>query len=100
VLLCCSSASLSSWWIEKELDDALETEKRLRKRYAIKVVSLISVALDGALAAWKNTRATVTRERLAADFTGWEQNSARFDEQADCVVQSLRAAPKTTSSKS
>lgn len=100
VLLCCSAASLASWWIEKELDDALETEKRLRKRYAINVASFISVALDGALAAWKNSRAAVTRERLAADFTGWEQNSARFDEQVDRVVQALRAVTKTPSGKS
>jgi uncharacterized protein YjbI with pentapeptide repeats len=92
VLLCCSAASLSSWWIEKELDDALETEKRLRKRYAIKVVSLISVALDGSLAAWKNSRAAVTRERLAADFTGWEKGGPGFDEQVERVVQALRAS--------
>jgi hypothetical protein len=91
-LLCCSSSSLTSWWIEKELDEVLETEKRLRKRYGIQVVALKSIGLDPALASWTNSRAGVTRSRLAADFSGWERNGSTFDEQVGRVVQALTAA--------
>jgi uncharacterized protein YjbI with pentapeptide repeats len=99
VLLCCSSASLGSWWIEKEIDEAIETEKRLRKRYGIKVAAMVPIGLDAAVQSWKNARAGVTRQRIAADFGGWEQSAARFDEQADRVVEALRSATRAPSVK-
>ena len=94
-LICCSGASLGSWWIEKDVDEALDTEKRLRKRYGIQIVSFHSVGLDAALASWKNNRAEVARSRLAANFSGWETSDATFAAQIEHVVQALRAKTKT-----
>ena len=90
VLLCCSEASLTSWWVEDEVDKALEKEQQLRKERGEKVLAIIPLNLDGyLLAGWRDGRAATIRKRLAADFTGWESDNAKFEEQFERVVQAL-----------
>ncbi len=75
VLLCCSEASLTSRWVK---------EQRLRK-------AVIPLNLDGYLFdGWQDGRGTAIRKRLAADFTGWESDNAKFEEQFERVVKALR----------
>jgi uncharacterized protein YjbI with pentapeptide repeats len=85
VLLCCSQASLSSWWVDNEITIAFAKERES------KVPSLIPLNLDGHLFDWKGGKAEQLKQRLAADFTGWEHDNAKFDAQFERVVRALRA---------
>ena len=49
VLLCCSEESLSSWWVEREVDTAIEKERQLRAKHGEQKLVLIPLDLDGHL---------------------------------------------------
>ncbi len=47
--------------------------------------------LDGHMFDWTGSHAATLRKRLAADFTGWEQDNAKFEAQFESVVAALRS---------
>jgi len=92
VLLCCSKDSLSSWWVDNEVATAFSKEQQLMKDRKKKVLSLIPLNLDGYMFSdeWSSGKRQQVTDRLAADFTGWETDNAKFDEQFERVVLALQ----------
>ena len=93
VLLCCSKASLTSWWVDNEIEIAFDAEQSLRKEHGSEVLVLIPLNLDGYLFSkeYKDGKSTQIKARLAADFTGWESDYKRFDEQLERLVKALES---------
>jgi uncharacterized protein YjbI with pentapeptide repeats len=91
VLPCCSQASLSSWWVDNEINKAFEKERRLMKERGAKVLALIPLNLDGFLFKWTSGKAEEAKARLAADFTGWKRSHTRFERAFEGVIRALRA---------
>jgi uncharacterized protein YjbI with pentapeptide repeats len=87
VLLCCSQESLSSWWVDNEIETALAKEREHMRRRGEKVLVLIPLNLDGYLLSgkWKNGKSRQVLSRLAADFTA----ENRFDEQLRFLIEAL-----------
>jgi hypothetical protein len=90
MLLCCSERSLTSWWVDNEIDKAFAKEQMLMQERGKKILTLIPLDLDGyLLKGWVNGKASQVRSRLAADFQGWEHNFAIFQKQVENVIRAL-----------
>jgi TIR domain/Pentapeptide repeats (8 copies) len=93
-LLCASKNSLTSPWVEEEIQTTLGKERTLRSERGEKVFKLIPLNLDGYMFSkdWDlGTHAEEIRSRVAADFRGWETDAVKFDEQVGRVIKALRA---------
>jgi hypothetical protein len=92
VLLCASEHSLNSWWVDREVDTAMEREMKLRKDRGKQTLLIIPLNLDGYLFEWEGKHAAELRKRLAPDFTAWGSDDAKIDaQQLENVVKALRA---------
>ena len=92
VLLCASQNSLSSWWVDNEIDAAFQKEQQLMKERGEKMLSLIPLNLDDHMFSekWENGKANQVKSRLAADFTGWENDNDIFEQAFEKVLRALK----------
>jgi len=78
LLLCASKHSLSSWWVDNEINSVIAKEQRLWKERGGETLVLVPLNLDGYLfsnewsSGWKNQIVS----RLAPDFTRWDERLA------------------------
>src|SRR5262249_39827717 len=78
LLLCASKHSLSSWWVDNEINSVIAKEQRLWKERGGEALVLVPLNLDGYLfsnewsSGWKNQIVS----RLAPDFTQWPERLA------------------------
>jgi uncharacterized protein YjbI with pentapeptide repeats len=93
VLLCASKSSLNSWWVDKEISKALKKEEQLWKERGKQVLAIIPLNLDGHMLdpLWQNWKKQHLTDRVAADFTGWEQDRPKFESQLELVIKAVRA---------
>jgi len=91
ILLCCSKASLQSWWVDNEIGKAFAKEQLLMKQTGQKVLALIPIDLDGYLFKWQNGKADEVRRRYAANFTNWQKDEGAFERQIERVIRALRS---------
>lgn len=84
LLLLCSEASLTSWWVQDEITKALEKERRDGRDIIIPLL-LDRYLLDE----WDHGLASQVRSRLAADFT--DRSDEAFEREFEKVVRALRA---------
>jgi hypothetical protein len=92
VLLCASKASLTSWWVDSEINRAFQKEAQIMKERGVKVLALIPLNLDGYLfsADYQGGKKTEITSRVAANFVGWEKDHALFDWELEKVIRALR----------
>lgn len=99
VLLCCSKASLTSWWVDNELDQAFQKEQLLMKERGHKVLAVIPLDLDGFLFGdWQSGKAPQLRTRLAADFKNWQTDADSYQKSLERLIVALRADPSARES--
>lgn len=91
VLLCCSKASLESWWVDNEISTAFSKEQRIMKERGKKVLALIPLNLDNFLFNEEclSTKAHQIKERYAINFIDWESNNAKFKRQFEKLIKAL-----------
>ncbi len=85
VLLLCSKDSLTSTWVEDELEAAVEKERK-ESRPALIPLDLDGYLFDG----WENGYAPRLRARLAGDFKGCPEDEQKYQEQFKRLVEALR----------
>ena len=72
-------------WDKDEIRKALDRERHDGRDIIIPLM-VDRYLLDG----WEDGLAADLRSRLAADFTGWESDNSKFEEQFERVVSALR----------
>ncbi|QDV48833.1 toll/interleukin-1 receptor domain-containing protein [Gimesia fumaroli] len=91
VLLCASKHSLTSDWVNQEIEIALENEDRQYKRDTDVIRSLLPLNLDQHLFDhWEHQNKQALCDRVAADFKGWETDQTTFDSQVERVITALQ----------
>jgi uncharacterized protein YjbI with pentapeptide repeats len=92
VLLCSSKASLTSWWVDNEIDNALQKEQKLMSERGKKVYSIIPLDLDGYMfePAYESGKKAQLLKRLAADFKGWKTDNDKFEAGLERVIKALK----------
>jgi len=95
-IVCCSAHSLSSIWVQRELDMVMAREEQLHNavmagpRSDVKVPPvMIPVDLDGEVRKGGSEYAILLASRSLADFRGWDREPRRFEVGVEALVNRL-----------
>ena len=79
--------------VHNEVGSAFDTEQELMKEGQGKVHALIPLDLDGYLfdGPWESSKASQVKDRLAADFTGWESDNDKYRRGLKQLLNELRS---------
>jgi uncharacterized protein YjbI with pentapeptide repeats len=93
VILCCSEASLKSWWVDNEIMTAFSKEQKLMKERSRKVLTLIPLDLDRYIFSdkWNRGFKQQLQSRLVADFTAWKSGTQLPQKPLEKLILALRA---------
>jgi uncharacterized protein YjbI with pentapeptide repeats len=96
VVLCASKASLTSWWVEDELDRVFEREQRIKQETGRDVRLLYPLNLDGYMFSgdWKHKQEKQIA-KLAIDFVGWRRNAEKLDQETTRLLQIMTGEKKS-----
>ena len=87
MILICSEASLTSPWVDKEVEKALQKEERLWKERKKKTLAIIPLDLDGyVFDGWECGKASEVTSRLVADFKTADEKP----EELEKLIRQLR----------
>jgi hypothetical protein len=88
ILLCASRHSLTSWWVDAELEAAFGKERAIMKETNCRAHLLIPLNLDDYMfsAEWRSGKRQIICSRVAADF----RDPARFDQGVARLVTALK----------
>ena len=91
LVLCCSEASLASWWIAAELDEVAARRQHLAEVHGRAAEILLPVNLGGADAgaAWARTRESRRLPPEVADFSSWHIDDAAFERALEQLMAGL-----------
>lgn len=98
VLLCASKASLTSWWVDNELNSVIAKEQALWKKTKQEALVLIPLNLDGFMfsKSWKSGWKSQVTSRVAPDFSHWRiRNPSASKDALGSVIRAL-IVDKTT----
>ncbi len=94
LLLCASKSSLTSWWVEHEINAAIAKERQAWTQTGKEQLSLIPLNLDGYLFSgeWTSGWREQLNSRLAPDFTDWRamveiSSASGFEERQAAIAQ-------------
>ena len=92
VLLCCSKDSLTSWWVDNEIETAFAKERQIMEERKQKVLALIPLDLDGYLFSddFKSGKKQQLHSRSAADFRDWKHSHDKFEQELNEVIKALQ----------
>lgn len=92
-ILCCSQNSLTSWWVDSELNRAFAKEQILTRERGRKILVLIPLDLDGFLfsGAWQSGKAEEVCSRIVGDFKNWKTDQNKLESELERLVKALRA---------
>ena len=70
VLLCCTRASLNSWWVDNEINATFEKERQFMKERGAQAQILMPLNLDDCLFSdeWQSVNDLQLQSRVVADF--------------------------------
>lgn len=92
-ILCASKSSLTSWWVDSELNRAFAKEQTLTRERGHKVRLVIPLDLDGFLFSdsWKSGKKEEVHSRMVGDFKNWSAEPIKFEFEFDRLIKALRA---------
>ena len=91
MVLVCSEASLrNSWWVEKEISEAMNKEKQLRESTDEPIDIIVPITIDDyVFDEWDHKYKTYIMDKHIGDFRNWQDASA-FEEALQKLVKALK----------